>query len=72
MAWRAAPGRGKEYLDDPAADPKLAARSLRDPARRTRRVGGISPVTSVLLPVFLPARSPAPSRTPLPPLARVR
>ena len=57
MAWRAAPGRGEEYLDDPAADPKLALRSLRDVALCNRLFGGISAVISELRPVFNHARA---------------
>ncbi len=63
MAWRAAPGRGKEYLDDPAADPKLAARSLRDVALCNRLFGGISAVISELRPVFISARATGRSLT---------
>ena len=57
LAWRAAPGRGVEYLDDPAADPKLAARSLRDVALCNRLFGGIRAVTEELRQLFNAARA---------------
>ena len=63
MAWSAAPGRGEECLDDPTADPKLAARSLRDVALCNRLFGGISAVTTELRPVFNAARATGRSLT---------
>jgi len=56
-AWSAAPGRGEEFLDHPAADPKLAARSLRDVALCNRLFGGINAVIAELRPVFNTARA---------------
>lgn len=63
MPWTASPGRGEEYLDDPAADPKLAARSLRDVALCNRLFGGTSAVIAELRPVFESARATGRSLT---------
>ena len=48
--------RGREYLDDPRADPQLAVRSLRDVARANRLFGGASAVLAELRPVLAAAR----------------
>ena len=44
--------RGTELLDDPAADPALATRSLRDVARSNWWFGGSNAVIAELRPVF--------------------
>lgn len=48
--------RGKEYLDDPHLDPRLAMRSLQDVARCNRFFGGASAVLAELRPVLAAAR----------------
>jgi hypothetical protein len=48
--------RGVEFLDDPAVDHTLAARSLADVARANRLFGGTSAVLSELAPVLAEAR----------------
>lgn len=53
--------RGTELLDDPAADPALAARSLQDVARSNVWFGGASAVIAELIPILRTARA----RTPL-------
>jgi len=49
--------RGAEFLDDPALDPALAARSLADVARANRLFGGTSAVLAELAPLLALARS---------------
>jgi 2-polyprenyl-3-methyl-5-hydroxy-6-metoxy-1,4-benzoquinol methylase len=51
--------RGVELLDDPAADPALATRSLRDVARSNRWFGGASAVMAELAPVLAARRGGA-------------
>ena len=48
--------RGIELLDDPAADPALAARALQDVARSNAWFGGASAVVAELVPVLHAAR----------------
>jgi SAM-dependent methyltransferase len=52
--------RGDELLDDPACDPALAVRSLRDVARSNRLFGGASAVLAELHPVLRRSRPPEP------------
>jgi SAM-dependent methyltransferase len=54
-AWRAYPATracGEELLDDPACDPSLAVRSLRDVARANRFFGGADAVLAELRPLL--------------------
>jgi 2-polyprenyl-3-methyl-5-hydroxy-6-metoxy-1,4-benzoquinol methylase len=49
--------RGVELLDDPAADPALAARALRDIARSNVWFGGANAVVAELLPLLVTERA---------------
>ena len=58
-AFAPARRRGTELLDDPAADPALAARALQDVARSNAWFGGTSAVIAELVPVLRAARHQA-------------